>query len=245
MRKTVFIPIVLFISATLLISIGCKKENNGDTDKNPTKNQYLNPNLKYDLVMDIDGNKYATIQIGTQTWMAENLRTTKYNDGTPILNVTDNDEWGDLHNGRYCIYGNLFENKQTYGLLYNWYAVNTGKLCPDGWHIPSDTEWSQLTIYLGNIGGKLKAVGNISNGTGLWQFPNTDATNESGFSGLPGGYRHSSGEYQYIGSHGLWWSSKSWTTDGSWMRYLSYDNSGVGKEIHQMLSGFSCRCIKD
>lgn len=137
-------------------------------------------------VTDVDGNVYQTIGIGSQFWIAENLKTTKYNDGTSIPLVTDNRDWSLLFTPAYCWYNNdEINNKITYGALYNWYTLNTGKLCPSGWHVPNNTEWAVLASYLGGpevAGGKMKVPG-----TDYWNSPNTGATNSSGFSAFPGG----------------------------------------------------------
>lgn len=163
-------------------------------------------------VTDIDGNIYHTVQIGTQIWMVENLKTTKFNDGTTIPLVTDNIAWSKLTTPAYCWNKNIENNKDTYGALYNWYAVNTGKLCPKGWHVPTDNDWTILANYLGgetydnkNIesktGGKLKESGTIH-----WSSPNEGATNETGFTGLPGGSRaYYKGDFNEIGTMGDWW----------------------------------------
>ncbi|MBI5010148.1 MAG: fibrobacter succinogenes major paralogous domain-containing protein, partial [Bacteroidia bacterium] len=137
-------------------------------------------------VSDIDGNVYQTVTIGTQVWMKENLKTTKLNDGIALPNVIDNAAWAALTTTGYCWYNNdATTYKSTYGALYNWYAVNTGKLCPIGWHVPSDDEWTLLTTFRGGYsvaGGKLKETGTLH-----WTSPNTGATNETGFTALPGG----------------------------------------------------------
>lgn len=212
----------------------------------PPANPYLNPNLTYGSVTDIEGNKYATIQIGFQTWMAENLRTTKYKDGAAIPHITDNSIWSNLTTGAYSVYSHSPENEAVYGKLYNWYAVNTGKLCPQGWHVPTDSEWSQLSTYLGNnVGGKMKATGNKTAGTGLWNGTNTGATNESGFTGLPGGLRNLSGSFDYIGNYGYWWSSTEYNTYYAWNRYLYYSYSSVYSYYNYKERGFSCRCLRD
>lgn len=157
-------------------------------------------------VTDSDGNVYNTVTIGTQVWMAENLRTTKYKDNTAIPLVTDNTAWTNLSTPGYCWYNNdAATNKSTYGALYNWYTVNTGKLCPTGWHVPTDAEWSTLTTCLGGVGvagGKLKEAG-----TSHWMSPNVGATNETGFTALPSGYRYAGGTFEYNGLGGWWWSS--------------------------------------
>jgi uncharacterized protein (TIGR02145 family) len=134
---------------------------------------------------DVDGNVYNTVTIGAQVWMAENLRTTKYNDGTSIPLVTDSTKWSDLSTPAHCWYNNdKASYKATYGALYNWYTVATDNLCPTGWHVPTTAEWQILKDYLGSSvdGGKLK-----ESGTTHWKSPNKGATNESGFTALPGG----------------------------------------------------------
>jgi len=167
-------------------------------------------------VTDADGNIYSTVSIGKQVWMKENLKTTKYNDGTPIPNITDYTAWEALSTPSYCWYNNdAASYKAYYGALYNWYAVNTGKLCPTGWHVPIDIEWTILTTYLGGngvAGGKLKETSTI-----YWWSPNTGATNETGFTALPGGERNYDGSYLDVGSYGRWWSSTAIrTSTRSW-----------------------------
>jgi uncharacterized protein (TIGR02145 family) len=206
------------------------------------------------IVTDVDGNSYNAVVIGTQTWMAENLKATKYNDGTAIPNVTDNTAWGALTTGAYCDYSNTPSNSTIYGRLYIWYSVdnnsatkvasNGGKnVCPTGWHVPTNSEWSSLTTYLGGesvAGGKLKEIG-----TAHWLSPNTGATNETGFTALPGGYRYGNGAFSYIGTGGNWWSSTESSTSDAWLRYLRYYFSNVyGYPINKQ-DGFSVRCLKD
>jgi len=196
-------------------------------------------------VTDIDGNVYNTVTIGTQVWMAENLKTTKYNDNTSIPLVTDNTAWAALTTSGYCWYNNdAATYKATYGALYNWHTVNTGKLCPTGWHVPTDAEWTTLTTYLGGegvAGGKLKETG-----TAHWISPNTGATNETGFTALPGGFRDYNGPCYYIGSYGLWWSSTEYsTTSSAWRRTMHYDNTSVLRDYFDKRLGFSVRCVRD
>jgi len=159
-----------------------------------------------DTVIDIVDNVYPIIQIGTQMWMAENLKTTKYNDGTDIPTEIDNSAWNALNAGAYSWWENNEANSADgFGTLYNWYSVETGKLCPLGWHVPTDAEWSTLGNFLGGnsiAGGKMK-----STGTEHWTAPNVDATNESGFSGLPGSNRSVGGMFPDRGFNGDWWSS--------------------------------------
>jgi uncharacterized protein (TIGR02145 family) len=197
---------------------------------------------------DEDNNLYSIVEIGTQVWMAENLKTTKYNDGIIIPLVTDNTAWSILTTPGYCWYNNdENSHKQYYGALYNWYAVNTGKLCPDGWHVPTDAEWIILITYLGGesvAGGKLK-----ENTTWWWQPPNAGATNETGFTALPGGYRpdDNGGIFTYIGIGGSWWCSTE--ISSSWAHSLTIFESSGGVEYYQSGSskgwGLSIRCIKD
>ncbi|MEI6276809.1 MAG: fibrobacter succinogenes major paralogous domain-containing protein [Prolixibacteraceae bacterium] len=190
-------------------------------------------------VSDVDGNVYPTVTIGTQTWMAENLKTTKYNDGKPIPNVTDEVAWKELKTDAFCWFLNDSTNKATYGAYYNWNTVNTGKLCPTGWHAPSDKEWRLLTDYLGseNIAGRaLKATSGWSkNGVG---------TDESGFSALPLGYRNAKGLFSSQGISTYWWST---TSDGvnSWYTVLFSKDGTAFKYYGQKESGFSVRCLKN
>ena len=195
-------------------------------------------------ITDIEGNTYNTVTIGTQEWMAENLKTTKYNDGTAITLVTDGTSWGNLSTEAYC-YSDQAAYVDTYGALYNWYSVDTGKLCPASWHVPSDEEWTTLVTYLGGksvAGGKMKETG-----TTHWNSPNSGATNESGFTGLPGGMRYIDGDFYGIAYHGYWWSS---TEDGdgtydAWLWKLRYDYVRAFRYDYDMKEGYSIRCVRD
>ncbi|MCK4699990.1 MAG: fibrobacter succinogenes major paralogous domain-containing protein [Bacteroidales bacterium] len=193
-------------------------------------------------VTDFEGNVYYTVNIGSQTWMAENLKTTKYNDGTAIPLVTDNTTWINLTTPGYCWYDNNEANyKNTYGALYNWYTVNIGKLCPTGWHVPTDAEWSTLIDYLGGesvAGGKLKETGTI-----YWNSPNTGATNETGFKALPGGLR--SVAFYDIGYYGRWWSATEQDAASAWIRVLANGNGIVFSSNNGKSAGFSVRCLRD
>ncbi|NVO08322.1 MAG: fibrobacter succinogenes major paralogous domain-containing protein, partial [Bacteroidales bacterium] len=195
-------------------------------------------------VTDIEGNVYETVVIGNQCWMKANLKTTKYNDGTNIPLVIDNATWAALTTPAYCFYNNDEATyKNTYGALYNWYTVNTGKLAPKGWHVPNYDEVSVLVNYVGLIGGgKLKEIGTMH-----WLSPNTGSTNETGFSALPGGYRWDYG-CQDIGNTGRWWSSKEINSINAspWVLYSDgsaiwwFNANGQPKNL-----GYSVRCIKD
>jgi uncharacterized protein (TIGR02145 family) len=195
-------------------------------------------------ITDLDGNVYHTVTIGTQVWMIENLKTTKYNDGTSILLVTDDKVWSDLITPGYCWYNNDKVNKTTYGALYNWYTVNTNKLCPIGWHVPTDAEWTTLITYFGGeivSGGKLKETG-----TAHWNSPNT-GTNECGFTALPGGCRFIVfvGTFISIGDYGYWWSSTEHNSIYAWCRYMYFSDSEVGRSHDSKQDGYSVRCVKD
>ena len=207
------------------------------------------------LIKDVDGNTYTSIQIGTQVWMAENLKTTKYNDGTAIPNITDAATWAAATTGAYCDYLNTPANSTTYGRLYNWYAVdnnaatrvasNGGKnVCPTGWHVSSDAEWRTLTDYLGSwvvAADKLK-----ESGTTHWITTNTGVTNETGFTALPGGFRSwPTGSYNGIASIGFWWcSTEIWTTI-AYHRSMDYINPDVKSSSTEKVNGLSVRCVRD
>jgi uncharacterized protein (TIGR02145 family) len=201
-----------------------------------------------ETVTDVEGNIYNAITIGNQTWMKENLKTTKYRNYTDIPLVTEVEDWFLLTTPGYCWYNNNSDNKDTDGALYNWYAVDVGRngdknICPIGWHVPSDTEWSILMAYLGGDSvavGKLKEIGNVH-----WDNPNTDATNESGFTALPGGARDYGAAFFGSGRYGYWWSSTAIAVGGAWSRYVGFDGSGGSRSASLNQCGFSVRCLKD
>jgi uncharacterized protein (TIGR02145 family) len=198
-------------------------------------------------ITDVESNSYKTVYIGTQQWMAENLKVTKYSDGTAITNVTDNTKWLYNTTGAWSYYNNDVANNAKYGKLYNWYAVsktsNSNKnVCPTGWHVPTDAEWIILTDYLGGAsvaGGKMKEAGTTN-----WS-PNTDATNTSLFTGLPGGNRAGAGTYFSIGFIGYWWSSTEVGTDIAWNRDLSFSNGIAESGYNYKRDGLSVRCLRD
>lgn len=210
---------------------------------------------KYNIVLnepgfitDVDGNVYNTVTIDTQVWMKENLKTTKYNDGTFIPNITDNTRWIDIRAPAYCWYNNDKSTyNATYGAIYNGFVVdaqkNGGKnVCPIGWHVPSDSEWTSLTTYLVGesiAGGKLKETG-----TTHWLSPNTGATNESAFTALPGGWRDLGFNYLSVG--GFWWTATRYDeNDNALYRNIFYDNSELFRNPASEHFGFSIRCLKD
>lgn len=236
--------LLILMGVLFFLTFSCKKED----ENNPTIQ--FNPDLTYGTMTDQDGNTYKTITIGTQTWMAENLKTTKYRNGDPIPNITDDTEWANLASGAYCDYGNSPGYSATYGRLYNRYAVNDSRnIAPTGWHIPSDAEWTILTSFLGGeevAGGKLKEKGIFPGTTQFiahWYGPNAGATNESGFTALPGGYRHSFGYYHLIGARGYWWSSTEYSNTNACVHM-----GAQGSDVYPFNSkgnGFSVRCLKD
>ena len=190
-------------------------------------------------VTDIDGNSYKTVIIGTQEWMAENLKVTHYRNGDPITNITDNTQWvNNRTQGAWCSYNNDAANKTTYGLLYNFYAIADSRgICPTGWHVPSDSEWNTLIEYLGGAdiaGYKLKKVGE-----------NIDSDNSSGFNALLGGRKfYYDGQFLHLKGEDAWWSS---TGDESyaWTRFLYSTEKSIHREESLNYSGLSIRCVKD
>lgn len=248
MNKKFFKLSVIIAIVAIILSSCSKDDDNNPSSSNPTNGKttaVFNSNVSYGSMTDQDGNVYKTVTIGTQTWMAENLRTTKYNDGTSIPNVTGDGEWENLSTGAYCNYNNTTntDTVATYGRLYNWYAVNTGKLAPKGWHVPTDAEWTKLTDYLGGVavtGGKLKETG-----TTHWNSPNTGAINENGFTALPGGIRFNTGTFLSIGEGGVWWSAKECSAANAWYRIIYSEGSVVGRSDIGKMVGFSVRCVRD
>jgi uncharacterized protein (TIGR02145 family) len=196
------------------------------------------------LVKDMDGNFYHFVKIGSQIWMTENLKSTRYRDSTSLALVENSATWSSQIVPAYCWYNDdEASNKSRFGALYNWYAVNSGKLCPTGWHVPSDTEWTTLSTYLGGdalAGGKLKELG-VAN----WDTPNTSATNSSGFTALPGGYRTNAGIYSNVGTYGNWWSTTTVLANVANYRYLYYGNAVITKSFVSQKSGLSVRCLKN
>jgi len=265
-----------FTAFTLAIAIsGVAQSTQAPAQGNaPAAKRWLNPALTYGSVTDIDGNTYATIQIGTQVWMAENLRTTRYRNGDPILHVTDDDAWSLSTTGAWCHYDHHPEWEVPYGKLYNWYAVvDPRNACPAGWHMPTDAEWTVLTDYL-DAGEAFDKM--TSTGIEYWEYAYTDdmdtddresstddcedcptadmapanlrsvATNESGFSGLPGGYRFDGdGLFGYLGYLGYWWSASESGAELAWFRYLGNDGAVIYRNNNGKRNGFSVRCLRD
>jgi uncharacterized protein (TIGR02145 family) len=199
---------------------------------------------------------FTLVPIGNQTWTKENLDVATYSDGTSIPQVTDPAAWASLTTGAWCYYNNDSANGAVYGKLYNWYAVAgihdaaslsdpslRKQLAPTGYHIPTDAEWSTLTTYLGGesvAGGAMKETG-----TAHWLAPNTDDTNSSGFTGLPGGYRYYDGTFYDIGYYSILWSSTESSATEAWYRYLFYNNGVAGRNSTNKEFGYSVRCLRD
>lgn len=217
----------------VLISFSC------NNDKTPTKLEF-----EESTVTDIDENSYKTVKIGNQWWMTENLKVTHYRNGDAIPIVYDTSEWAYISTGAYCNYDNNENNVTIYGLLYNWYSVEDSRnIAPAGWHVPSLAEWETLIDYLGGIskaGGKIKGTN-----TTYWQNPNTNATNESGLSVLPGGYRSDNGFFDWIGIHAFFWSSEEYNNHSALGHYLSHYSGECNKAFENKSAGFSIRCVKD
>ena len=218
--------------------------SSGDSDNNTNTT----------TVSDIDGNVYQTVTICNQTWTKTNLNVSKYRNGDVIPQVTDDIQWNNLTTGAWCYYNNDPSNGDTYGKLYNWYAVNdTRGLAPQGWHIPTSDEYFNLAYYcLGGIpiaGGKMKSPGTIQSGTGLWESPNSGATNETGFSGLPGGLRDGGVypySFKYIGRLARFWTSTPNEPNQAYNWSYTYnDIAGFLTASTTKDMGISVRCIKD
>jgi uncharacterized protein (TIGR02145 family) len=203
-------------------------------------------NFNFVLCRDGDYNIYPVVTIGTQVWMAENLKTTKYNDAaTAIPNVTDA-TWSGLSTAAYCDYSNVPTYSTTYGRMYNWYAIattNPKKVCPALWHVATNADWTTLSTFLGGVsaaGGKLKETG-----TAHWTSPNTGATNETGFTAIGGGYRAQDGSYGLLGAYGFWWTSTEATPSSGYYRYMYNTSGSLGSVDNDKHAGFYVRCVKD
>jgi uncharacterized protein (TIGR02145 family) len=217
------IKILAMLSAILIFGM-CSKEN-------------PDPDMKPQTITDIDGNTYMVVKIGTQTWMAENLNVTHYNNGDPILNIIGT-QWDEQVAGAYCAYDNNSDKQAVYGLLYNWHAVNDSrKLCPDGWHIASIDEWGTLA----SSGTELK-----EQGTSHWITPNNCSSQFSGFNGLPGGNAGYDGGYYSMGEFGCWWTSSEDDVNNAWNSLMTNNNTGLSGWVNaDKWIGASIRCIEN
>jgi len=194
--------------------------------------------------IDIDGNLYHSISIGSQIWLVENLKTITYRNGDPITNITVGMEWSSVGSGAYCNYNNEETMADTYGRLYNWYAVvDSRKIAINGWHVPTSAEWDTLITFLGGenvAGGKLKELGFTH-----WLSPNVGATNSNGFTGLPGGYRNELGTFENVGGGGAWWSTSEHAIENAWFMGIGYEYSIASQGADLKPRGFSVRLLKD
>ncbi|HSI76420.1 MAG TPA: fibrobacter succinogenes major paralogous domain-containing protein [Lunatimonas sp.] len=248
--KTNIFPILLVVNL-LLFSCSKKEDKKWISEQPPYSSgeNWSTDESKIEaepcgIVRDIDGNDYNTFKIGEQIWMVKNLKTTKFNDGTPIPMIAGGDEWAGLSTSGYCWYDNDEASfKPSFGAMYNGYTVSTGKLCPTGWHIPTNEEWMALITYLGSdhvAGNRLKEAG-----TDFWVSPNTGANNESGFTALPGGLRYHDGQFHDFGFSGYWWTSTEYSESRSFFIFMDYESSNVFRFDNLKKIGFSVRCIKD
>lgn len=208
-----------------------------------------------ETMTDIDGNVYLTVKIGTQVWMAENLKVTKYRNGDLISQVKDNVQWINSTSGAWCIYGDEPVNAGSYGLLYNWFAVSDKRdLSPKGWRVPTNED---IEILMGFLGGDVVAGGKMRKaGMNQWLFPNLGATNESGFSALPGGYRFNyesnhplrndeGGTFHTLGGNGYWWTAHQSFQLYSWSERLFWGFADVKRDPSYANFGFAVRLIKE
>jgi uncharacterized protein (TIGR02145 family) len=204
----------------------------------------FNSNYTYGTVSDIDGHSYKTIQIGSQNWMAENLRATRYQNGDVIPLVTANAQWAALSTGAWSFYNQDSQYECPYGRLYNWHvAADSRNPCPAGWHVPTDAEWTTLTTFLGglsNAGGKMK-----TSGITYWAGPNWMDISPHGFAGLPGGNRTASGASMNLTFYGYWWSATAADASSAWSRYLSYNATNAYRTSYNKAEGQSIRCAQD
>lgn len=218
----------LIIFTCLFLTGSCKKNDDG----------------KNNTVADIDGNVYRTVTIGTQVWMAENLKTTKYSTGASILYITDAAQWQYLTNGSYCNYDNQVYISNTFGHLYNWNAVNDSrKICPSGWHIPDKDEWQVLLNFAG--GYNTAAALLKAKGTDYWFSTTSATTNETGFTALPGGMRKNDGQFLNLTNSGHWWSNTEYNSNSAWRVEMDCSSDYVQMPSTDKKYGLSVRCLKD
>jgi uncharacterized protein (TIGR02145 family) len=200
--------------------------------------------LHSQTVKDADGNIYMSVNIGKQIWMSENLKTTRFNDGKPIQLVANDNAWEGLKTPAYCWYNDDIKNKDVFGALYNWFAVNSKKLCPAGWHVSTDAEWEAMIDYIGGLstaGDKLK-----EKGVTHWENYLSQATNDYDFTALPGGMRYFTGDFPLFGNtYAIWWTSTEFSEYQALCRGLHDSSSMAFKASDNKRSGFSVRCIKD
>ena len=207
---------------------------------------FYKPIMLNEPITDIEGNVYNTVTIGAQVWMKENLKTSKYNNGDNILTTPtgNTDISGEINTKYQWVYFSNSYYLENYGRLYTWYAATDNRnICPSGWHLPTDAEWTTLSKFLGGdsvAANKLKETG-----TDHWKLTNTDVTNETEFSAGPGGNRSTTGEHQNAGDYGFWWTSSESSSVDAWCRYMYSDSKIVGRGENYKMNAFSVRCVKD
>jgi uncharacterized protein (TIGR02145 family) len=224
LQKSIRIYFAVAFLSGMFITVGCTKEESA-------------PEIK-----DGDGNIYTPVKIGTQTWLKENLRTARYNDGSSIVNATDDTQWKNLTVGGYCWYENDITNKPVYGALYNWHAVNSGKLCPNGYRMPTRSDWETLIDFLGGnaiAGGKLKESGTLH-----WESPNV-ADNSSGFTALPSGIRFYAGNFNFKGTYTFLWSATEEDALSGNAFLIRNNDDEIQMANSTKTQGYSCRCVED
>jgi uncharacterized protein (TIGR02145 family) len=242
-KNKIWIYSLIFMGLVLILTYSCKK-----SDDNPDPSE---------SITDSSGNVYHTVTLGTQTWMVENLRTTKYNDNIDIPIVSDDSEWGALSDPAYCWYNNEIANKDTYGALYNWYTVNSNKLCPTGWHVPTRDNWITLITYLTDNGydyrgGTGDAIAKSMAAKSGWTTSsntggvgnNQASNNSSGFTAVPAGFRWS-GTFSRLGGYNYLWTATEVSTTEADNVSLWSDGSFVWDGYDLKTSGFSVRCLKN
>jgi len=231
--RNVCITGTLFVLVIFLMSLQACKNNNNDDDNDQPQ-----------TITDVDGNIYHTVTIGNQVWMLENLRVTHYRNGNPISEVTGNDQWVAVTDGAFCNYENNASNSVTYGKLYNWHAVTDGRgIAPQGWRVPTDEDYNQLAAFLGDVfiaGGKMKEAGYTH-----WEIPNFGATNSSGYTALPAGYRNDEGVFYGLGIYSYFWTTTPKDDISAYAHHL-FSNDEMLYRIHYSKNhAFSVRCIKE
>jgi uncharacterized protein (TIGR02145 family) len=246
--KRYFLPVLTVFAMAILA--GCAKDTEQETED--TVPQPLCPAT----ITDIDGNVYPVIQIGNQCWTLENLRTTRYNDGTSIATGLSASEWETTTTGAYAIYEDSIPLEATYGKLYNGHAAATGMLCPEGWRIPTDEDFNALETFLGmpaaelyNTGerGSAEGIGLKLKSTSIWDPSSFEGTNSSGFTALPAGTRNSVGDYITLKQYAIFWTSTPYVSDSNylWNHHVYYNGPGVSRIFETKNRGYSCRCIKE
>ncbi len=242
---------LLVIGVFLMVTYSCEKEDDNDKDNGNNGNQEAE-------CIDGDGNLYKTVEIGEQEWMAENLRTTTYNDGSPIPNITDKSDWEADSSGAYCWYDDdSAAYVIPYGALYNWHAVNTGKLCPKGWRVSTDKDWKILEGTVDSVYdvGDLEWNGidyrgydagmQLKSDSG-WAIAEFNGPDDYGFSAFPGGDRYFKGYFQNsLGNRGKWWTSTETSASSAWFRRIQGGYDDMRRHSMDRRSGLSVRCLRD